>query len=437
MDKFRDYIWYLLSKPFKILKKAQNQWWIWAKVMGGWWDEVKDDLQRARDETTIATCSDIMLQIHAEDRGPDGITQYVGESNDAFRSRIAMYDETERLGGTRDGIILAVNSIGYEDVEHVWLPRYNGDWDRWAEFIIIINEDVANPQPTSTANLIREVRDKKESTSKDNYLIRYYADVWNKLISEMDTTYLLRSHFYKQRYLDGSRKLDGSRTLSYSVGQIELLPDYLFQTETQVSFMVQAFTEYTALAEHKTVQDQEYEILMNARYLRNTEVLISLASDFLFQVRETWKWHPEVRNEYHMAARQEQDITPAYGIRMTTIFFPARHLDGSRKLDGSRTLSGAVGRIEGDTGYLLDVQNKIIKTTEQELENVMDVQMNVLPEATSTARMTVKFWYGRRLDGSRKLDESRTLSTLTGRIEARKDYLFDVYTVAQGSGSIG
>lgn len=210
---------------------------------------------------------------------------------------------------------LAVNSIGYEDVEHVWLPRYNGDWDRWAEFIIIINEDVANPQPTSTANLIREVRDKKESTSKDNYLIRYYADVWNKLISEMDTTYLLRSHFYKQRYLDGSRKLDGSRTLSYSVGQIELLPDYLFQTETQVSFMVQAFTEYTALAEHKTVQDQEYEVLMNARYLRNTDVLVSLASDFLFRVRETWKWHPEARNEYHMAARQEQDITPVYGIR--------------------------------------------------------------------------------------------------------------------------
>ena len=366
MDKFRDYIWYLLSKPFKILKKAQNQWWIWAKVMGGWWDEVKDDLQRARDETTIATCSDIMLQIHAEDRGPDGITQYVGESNDAFRSRIAMYDETERLGGTRDGIILAVNSIGYEDVEHVWLPRYNGDWDRWAEFIIIINEDVANPQPTSTANLIREVRDKKESTSKDNYLIRYYADVWNKLISEMDTTYLLRSHFYKQRYLDGSGKLDGSRTLCGAVGRIELLPDYLFRTETQVSFLVQAFTEYTALVEHKTVQDQEYEVLMDARYLRNTDVLISLASDFLFQVRETWKWHPEARNEYRMAARQEQDITPAYGIRMTTIFFPARHLDGSRKLDGSRTLS-----------------------------------------------------------------------TLTGRIEARKDYLFDVYTVAQGSGSIG
>ena len=108
----------------------------------------------------------------------------MGESKRRFRSRIAMYDETERLGGTRDGIILAVNSIGYEDVEHVWLPRYNGDWDRWAEFIIIINEDVANPQPTSTANLIREVRDKKESTSKDNYLIRYYADVWNKLISE-------------------------------------------------------------------------------------------------------------------------------------------------------------------------------------------------------------------------------------------------------------
>ena len=47
------------------------------------------------------------------------------------------------------------------------------------------------------------------------------------------------------------------------------------------------------------------------------------------------------------------------------------------------------------------------------------------------------FYKQRYLDGSGKLDGSRTLSTLTGRIEARKDYLFDVYTVAQGSGSIG
>ena len=70
MDKFRDYIWYLLSKPFKNTKKSnKTSGGSGRKVMGGWWDEVKDDLQRARDETTIATCSDIMLQIHAEDRG--------------------------------------------------------------------------------------------------------------------------------------------------------------------------------------------------------------------------------------------------------------------------------------------------------------------------------------------------------------------------------
>lgn len=44
--------------------------------------------------------------------------------------------------------------------------------------------------------------------------------------------------------------------------------------------------------------------------------------------------------------RDKKESTSKDGIRMTTIFFPARHLDGSRKLDGSRTLSGAIGRIE-------------------------------------------------------------------------------------------
>lgn len=437
MDHFKDYFWYLLSSPFKMVKKAKNQWWIWFKVMGSWFDEVKDDLQRARDETTIATCSDIMLKYHGENCGPDGITQYKGESNDAFRSRIAMYDETERMGGTRDGIILAVNSLGYEDVEHIWMPIYNGDWDRWSEFIVIINEDISKPMPTSNENLIREVRDKKESTSKDNYLINYYADIWNRMICEEDTVYFMRCRFFGSRSLDGNKKLDGSKLLDGSVGNIELLPYYLMNADTVLIGSTEAEQDYLSYAFHKTKQDQEYDVLAASEFYGPEGLPVYLEMDNLFRIRQTTRWKLKAGNTYFLNIENGQDAVAVYGTRMSTVFFRSRHLDGAKKLDGTKKLTGSVGNVETRTDYLVAVDNRVMDAYELYGEHELEAEHTCEMELQSEIRLSVHYWYGRRLNGTRKLDGSRKLDTVPGRIEYIHNNVFDVYTVCQASGRIG
>lgn len=168
-EKFRDYMYYLLPSPFKIVKKKLNQWYIWCRVIGAWFDEVKDDLMRARDETSIATCSDILLKYYADDRG---LVQYNGETNDTFRTRVAMADDVEANGGMRDSLILAVKSLGYDQVEHIWCPAEDGNFDRWAEFIIEVTVQDDAEFAVSHEILKNEVRKTKESTSLDNYRYR-------------------------------------------------------------------------------------------------------------------------------------------------------------------------------------------------------------------------------------------------------------------------
>lgn len=179
MDKWREYFWYLLPSPLKLVKKKLNQWYIFFRVIGDEYDRVQAELERASDETNIATCSDVMLPYFADDRG---LSRYPGETNDSFRSRIAMFDELEELGGTREGIILAAASIGYR-VDHVWLPRI-GQKDRWASFLIIAYENLNDDLQLDFNILKREVRDKKESTSQDYYEKVFTADIGTAIWSE-------------------------------------------------------------------------------------------------------------------------------------------------------------------------------------------------------------------------------------------------------------
>ncbi len=63
-ERFADYMYYLLTAPFKRVRKEINQWYLLFKVLGKRLDEAKEALQRARDETMVATCSPLMLQEH-------------------------------------------------------------------------------------------------------------------------------------------------------------------------------------------------------------------------------------------------------------------------------------------------------------------------------------------------------------------------------------
>lgn len=211
MDKWRDYFWYLLPSPFKIVSKKLNQWYFFLKVLGEEYDKVQSDLERAVDETTIATCSDIMLPYFAEDKG---LYRYSGENNDSFRSRIAMHDELESLGGTKDGIILAVKTAGFQKVEHYWFPVITGDDTRWAEFYLYVYDALENNVTADFDNLKKYVRDVKASESQDNYRFVCTAEcIWQinvegSMITEEDIF-----------YFDGSYCFDGGRT--FQSGKVE------------------------------------------------------------------------------------------------------------------------------------------------------------------------------------------------------------------------
>lgn len=198
MENFTEYMWYLLTTPFKKLKKALNQWYIFCRVFGRRFDEVKEDILRARDEGMVATCSHEMLPVHGADRG---LTRYKEEHPENYRSRIAMYEELCKLGGTNEGVLLAVKTLGYTSPvlvkanELTGFSQINGSWildgsrkleadaamNRWAEFYIIIAMDADEEHPISFDILRKNVRKWKEVGAKDNYLFSYHISCRHNL----------------------------------------------------------------------------------------------------------------------------------------------------------------------------------------------------------------------------------------------------------------
>ncbi len=202
-QKFADYIYYLLPSPFKRLKKSVNQWYIFCKVIGQWFDEVKNDLLKAVDETTIATCSDELLIYYGEDRN---LTQYKNEGNEEFRSRIAMTDEMEYLGGTMEGVLLAAKTTGLQNVEYYWLPEVTGDYSRWAEFYLFVYDSLDNGKLNVDFNVLRKnVRNVKCSEAKDNY--RYICSAECVLEHKSEADLVVEQDIC---FFDGSYSFDGT-----------------------------------------------------------------------------------------------------------------------------------------------------------------------------------------------------------------------------------
>uniref|UniRef100_UPI004056A32A hypothetical protein n=1 Tax=Agathobacter sp. TaxID=2021311 RepID=UPI004056A32A len=166
MENFIEYMWYLLHTPLKKLKKSLNKWYVFCKVFGKRLDEAKEDILRARDEGMIATCSHEMLPIHGADRR---LTRYEGEHPENFRSRIAMFEVICKLGGTNEGVILAVKSLGFQNVDVALAKYIKNDETRWAEFYVLILLYADDIVPVGYDILRKEVRKTKQVSAKDNY----------------------------------------------------------------------------------------------------------------------------------------------------------------------------------------------------------------------------------------------------------------------------
>lgn len=217
MENFIEYMWYLLTTPLKKLKKSINKWYILCRVFGKRFDEAKEDILRARDEGMIATCSNEMLEVHGADRQ---LTRYAGEQPDNYRSRIAMYEEICMLGGTNEGILLAVRTLGYKDPVLVRASEIDGNAERWAEFYIIVSLSVDEEHPIGFSVLSKTVRKWKEVGAKDNYLFQYVVGNQESYPHEGKlawVSYKKFLYYYDYKKLDGTWKLDGSNVLDAEI----------------------------------------------------------------------------------------------------------------------------------------------------------------------------------------------------------------------------
>ena len=159
-DRFGEYMFDLLFAPLKKGKRAVNQFYIFFKVIGRIFDNAKTDALRVRDETNIATASPIMLPVHGQDRN---MPRLAGESDEGYRTRLAMKGIISEWGGTRQGILYNLAALGYEQaqVESVG-PQ---DQERWAEFIV--NLGVGSPGAVRDVNQIYdEIQAVKEGSSR-------------------------------------------------------------------------------------------------------------------------------------------------------------------------------------------------------------------------------------------------------------------------------
>lgn len=233
IENFIEYMWYLLTTPLKKLKRSLNKWYILCKVYGRRFDEVKEDILRARDEGMVATCCHEMLPVHGADRR---LTRYDGEHPENYRSRIAMYEEVCKLGGTNEGVLLAVKTLGYTAPEHVRANdktgfvhfTLDGSWlldgsrilesdtieNRWAEFYIVIGMDADEEHPISFDILRKTVRKWKEVGAKDNYFFRYTLSIREiNSMSFLSVLYKKYLYYFDYLKLDGMWELDGSHVL--------------------------------------------------------------------------------------------------------------------------------------------------------------------------------------------------------------------------------
>lgn len=125
-ETFGDYMFYLLHAPLKRGRRAANQFSIFFRVLGRRFDACKQVIFRAREESAILTCSNIMLPVHGQDRD---MPRLRGETLENYRTRLSMRGVIAEKAGTNEGIRYLAKSFGYENVDI--LP--SDDPARWAE----------------------------------------------------------------------------------------------------------------------------------------------------------------------------------------------------------------------------------------------------------------------------------------------------------------
>ena len=162
-DTFGEYMFDLLFGPLKKGKRSANQFYIFCKVTGRVFDDMKAVFFRVREESNVVTASAAMLPVHGQDRE---MPRLEGEDVEAYRTRLCMKGIIAEEAGTKQGILRALTALGYS--QSYIEPFSLQDPERWAEFIVYLK----GPQQSGVNNLAvidAQVRKVKEASSKPSY----------------------------------------------------------------------------------------------------------------------------------------------------------------------------------------------------------------------------------------------------------------------------
>lgn len=209
MDKFQDYMFYLLPAVLK-RNRSFNQFYIFCVVTGQLFDDIKQKMFRFREESMIDTCSNSMLEIAGQDRD---MIRMKGESFENYRKRLKMKALIAAMAGTKQGILYALESMGYEKCTIT--PLYQMDASRWAE----INIDFYVPSVDDTNEIdfdciVESVMQTKKASTLPHYIFHYPVIITEREDIEGRTVHRFSSNFFDNvLYLDGSWVLDGSKYL--------------------------------------------------------------------------------------------------------------------------------------------------------------------------------------------------------------------------------
>ncbi len=242
-NTFAEYMYYLLTSPYKKVKKSANQFYALCLVIGKVFDDLKSSINSSRESTIIISANESFLDEHGKDRN---MPRLADEEVETYRTRLSMKAIIAESAGTKQGIQIALNSLGFINADIFAVRLY--DPLRWAEFYVFIEAD--------EIDLIRNfaivktvVRDVKPARSLPNYWFRVSKDlVENNLVSDQfkllindsinnlsfaETAIVIKidvknefdfnnsklKYGENMKFIDGSWNLDGSVTLNAIINE--------------------------------------------------------------------------------------------------------------------------------------------------------------------------------------------------------------------------
>lgn len=212
----------LLFGPLKKGKRAVNQFFIFFRVIGRIFDDMKKDVFRLREESNVVSASAVMLPVHGQDRD---MPRLLSEAVEDYRTRLSMKALIASMAGTKESLELCLKSLGFDGEI---IPYFLIDNTRWAEFLVKIYFPLDDTRFINMDTIRGQIRGLKPASAKDNYLFDFNA---NYLVGVNYNNRIRFSIGFYPRYnlsflhLDGTWSLAGERIIS-GYNSAELLDFY-------------------------------------------------------------------------------------------------------------------------------------------------------------------------------------------------------------------